>query len=190
MSTRDRWLDAGIELLAGEGPSAVRIDRLARRIGLSKGSFFHHFAGAAAFKTALLGRLEAAAAEVWSASAERLSSATPRELLVELTDAVGTSDLVVWRPEVQVALRSWALQDAEVRETQTRIDRAALDLLESVWRRIGLDPQSARVHALLPYLIMVGAGMSTTPIERPELHQVYELILPLVPATPVALRAT
>ena len=181
MSTRDRWLDAGIELLAAEGPSAVRIDRLARRVGLSKGSFFHHFAGAAAFKTALLARLETAAAEVWSASAERLSTATPRELLVELTDAVGTSDLVVWRPEVQVAVRSWALQDAEVGATQARIDRAALDLLESVWRGIGLDPESARVHALLPYLIMVGAGMSTTPIERSELHGVYQLILPLVP---------
>jgi AcrR family transcriptional regulator len=181
VSTKDRWLEAGIELLAAEGPAAVRIDRLARRVGLSKGSFFHHFASAAAFKTALLGRLEAAAAEVWSASAERLQSATPRELLVELTEAVGRSGLVVWRPEVQIAMRSWALQDAEVRGTQTRIDRAALDLLESVWRRIGVDPQSARVHALLPYLIMVGAGMSTTPIERSELHQVYELILPLVP---------
>jgi AcrR family transcriptional regulator len=49
---RDRWLDLGLDVLATEGPSALRIDPLAARLGLSKGSFFHHFASAAAFRSA------------------------------------------------------------------------------------------------------------------------------------------
>ncbi len=60
-SARDRWLDLGLDVLATDGLGALRIDPLAARLGLSKGSFFHHFASAAAFRSALLERYEAEA---------------------------------------------------------------------------------------------------------------------------------
>ncbi len=59
--TRDRWIDEGLLVLAEEGAPGVRIDRIAARLGLSKGSFFHHFDGIAAYRRALLDRWESSA---------------------------------------------------------------------------------------------------------------------------------
>jgi AcrR family transcriptional regulator len=40
---RQAWLDAGLGLLAQRGVGAVRITDLARRLNVTKGSFYWHF---------------------------------------------------------------------------------------------------------------------------------------------------
>lgn len=179
MAGRERWLAAGFDALAEEGAAGLRIDRLTRRLGVTKGSFFHHFAGAAAYRTALLAHLEALADAQADAAERELETAHPRQVLERLTAAVGDPGAGLWRSELEVALRAWSFADPEVRLAQDRIDRRRLALLEAVWRRLEPDPDRARASARLPYLIMVGASMSA--VEPDELRQVYALILPLVP---------
>lgn len=59
MSTaRERWLNEGLKVLAEEGAAGIRIDRIAARLHLSKGSFHHHFDGAEGYKKALLAHFE------------------------------------------------------------------------------------------------------------------------------------
>jgi AcrR family transcriptional regulator len=181
MGGRDRWLDAGLDVLASEGPAGLKIDRLVRRVGLTKGSFFHHFAGMAGYKTALLERLESQAAEVILAWGSQLQVASPRQVLTALTEAVGDERTGPWHTDLEVAVRAWAFQDAEVHAAQQRIDLRRLTMLESVWRSLDHDRHDAHIKALLPYLIMVGSLMSPTPVSRAELREVYEVILPLVP---------
>ena len=183
---RERWLDAGLEALAEEGAAGLRIDRLTRRLGVTKGSFFHHFAGTAAYQSALLEHIEATAAASIDARESELETAGPSQLLGRMTAAVGDSTDGLWRADLEVALRAWSFTDPEVRADQDRIDRRRLALLEAVWQRLEPDAERARVSARLPYLIMVGASM--TGVEPDELQQVYELILPLVSAArhPVA----
>jgi AcrR family transcriptional regulator len=184
---RHRWLEAGLEALAEEGAAGLKIDRLTRRLGVTKGSFFHHFAGAAAYQSALLEHIEATAASQIEAREGELGTADPQRLLGRMTAAVGDSNYGLWRADLEVALRAWSFTDPEVRAAQDRIDRRRLALLEAVWRRLEPDPERARVAARLPYLIMVGASMSA--VGPDELQQVYELILPLVPVAPSSLPA-
>jgi AcrR family transcriptional regulator len=181
MTGRERWLTTGLEVLAADGAAALKIERLVVRVGLTKGSFFHHFSGMAAYKTALLERLEAHAAEVIAAWGSMLDAASPRQVLTALTEAVGDERTGPWHPELEVAVRAWAFQDAEVAAAVQRIDARRLTMLESVWRSLDHGPHEARIKALLPYLIMVGSLMSPTPVSRAELREVYETILPLVP---------
>jgi AcrR family transcriptional regulator len=182
MAGRERWLEAGLDALAAEGASGLKIDRLTRRLGVTKGSFFHHFPGAAAYQTALLAHLEATGVAQVAAREGELKSADPRQVLGRMTAAVGNSTYGLWRADLEVALRAWSFTDPEVRAAQDRIDRRRLAMLEAIWRRIEPDPERARVSARLPFLILVGASMSA--IDADELQQVYELILPLVPAAP------
>ena len=180
MSGRERWLDSGLEALAAEGPGGLKIDRLVRRVGLTKGSFFHHFAGAAGYKTALLERLEAEARAALDEVAARPPT-NAHQLLEELTAHVGQPGSGLWRPELEIALRAWSFTDGEVQQTQSRIDRQRLAGLEAIWQQLEPDQHQARVKALLPYLVAVGASMSSVVVSRAELQQVYELLLPLVP---------
>ena len=182
MAGRERWLDAGLDALAEEGAAGLRIDRLTRRLGVTKGSFFHHFPSATAYQTALLAHLEATGVAQIEAREAELETTDPRSVLGRMTAAVGDTTYGLWRADLEVALRAWSFSDPEVRAAQDRIDRRRLAMLEAVWRRIEPDPERARVSARLPFLILVGASMSA--IDPDELQQVYELLLPLVPTAP------
>jgi AcrR family transcriptional regulator len=181
VSGRERWLASGVQALAEEGPGGLKIDRLVRRVGLTKGSFFHHFPSAADYKTALLKRLEIEATTALEEVAASPRTTEPHQLLEELTSMIGRSGSGLWRPELEIALRAWSFTDQEVRQTQSRIDRQRLAGLVAIWQRLEPDQQQARIKALLPYLVAVGASMSSVVIDSAELQQVYELLLPLVP---------
>jgi AcrR family transcriptional regulator len=186
MSAKERWLSEGLQVLAAEGPAGVRIDRLAARIGLSKGSFHHHFAGAAGYKKALLEHYEQTVRSALAQTVDRFAAEPPQRVLAELTAQVGDQNSLLYHPELEVAVRAWAFQDAGVAAVQQRIDEARITVLESLWRRIVDDPGQARVAALLPYLIGIGASVVLPPVDRKELQRVYELILQLVPESAAA----
>jgi len=181
-TARDRWLDEGLRVLASEGAAGVRIDRIAARLGLSKGSFHHHFAGADGYKRDLLAYYETLCVEALaSAIASVGESASARAVLGALTSLVGANGPGLYRPELDVAVRAWATSDAEVRAVQRRIDTGRIQALERVWRRAVSDPVEARQSALVPYLLAVGAAVVVPPVGAEDLRGMYEILLPLVP---------
>ena len=50
---RSRWIEEGLRALAAGGPDAVRVEALARALGVTKGGFYGHFAD----RNALLGEM-------------------------------------------------------------------------------------------------------------------------------------
>lgn len=44
-TTRDTWIEAGLALLAADGPDAVRVEVLAQRLGVTRGGFYRQFGG-------------------------------------------------------------------------------------------------------------------------------------------------
>jgi AcrR family transcriptional regulator len=48
------WLQAGYELFAAAGPAGLKIEVLAKQVGISKSSFYHHFADLEIFRDLLL----------------------------------------------------------------------------------------------------------------------------------------
>ena len=178
--TKSDWVQAGLEAVAEEGPNAVRIDRLCRRLRVSKGSFHHHFAGATDFKQSLLAAYENVVVEALDQAIDETAADTPRAALAGLTAAI-TGNPTFYRPELEVAMRAWAFSDAEVRAVQARVDRRRLELLQGIWSRILDDPADVRTAALLPYLVGIGASLVQPPTPPEQLQHIYELLLGLVP---------
>ncbi|MEV4114763.1 TetR/AcrR family transcriptional regulator [Nonomuraea sp. NPDC049695] len=185
MSTaRDRWLDEGLKVLAEEGAAGIRIDRIAARLKLSKGSFHHHFDGAEGYKKELLAHFERLSLETLDrAITEAAGPTDARTVLAHLTRLVRPDGTGLYRPELEIALRAWATWDADVRAVQTRLDEARLAALQRVWRPAVTSDDAARTAALLPYLLAVGATVVFPPIDADRLRGLYELLLPLVPDT-------
>lgn len=48
------WIEAGYELFVNEGPKGLKVEVLARTVGVSKSSFYHHFADMEIFRDRLL----------------------------------------------------------------------------------------------------------------------------------------
>ena len=153
--TRDRWLTEGVDVLREEGSAGIRIDRLARRLGLTKGSFHHHFAGAPDYRRALLAHV-CSVADAAIADTRRRAAALGPDLVRALPAlADGLHDRAL-----DVALRGWAVEDADARAAVAAIDGARLALLEELWTGVLGDPRAARTAALLPHLVAVGASVS------------------------------
>ena len=176
-------MDEGLRVLAAEGAPGVRIDRIAARLGLSKGSFHHHFAGADGYKRDLLAHYEALSVDALeSAIAGVGDNASARDVLGVLTAMIRVDGAGLYRPELDVAVRAWSTTDPDVRAVQQRIDTTRIDALARVWSRASPDAAEARRSALLPYLLAVGAAVVVPPVDVDDLRRLYELLLPLVPA--------
>ena len=181
-AARDRWLTEGLAVLEAEGAAGVRIDRLAARLGLSKGSFHHHFDGAGGFKRELLAHFERLSIGALDTAIH--DAGTPedaRGILANLIELIRPGGGSVYRPRLDLAVRAWSTWDPDVRAVQARIDEARLSALQRVWRPHTKSDEEARVAALLPYLIAVGATVVVPTVEAEELRSVYQILLPLVP---------
>jgi AcrR family transcriptional regulator len=178
MATKADWLDAGLDILAADGAPAVTIERLTERLGLSKGSFYHHFKSTGGFRTALLAHFEAlhTTRRIDAVEQDPTAPAAVKldRLLTLILDNADGADL-------EIAVRAWALQDDEVRAAQERVDRIRTEYLQSLCR--GLDRPAGREQldpdrlASLLYLTFIGAEQVLPPISRRELRGLYASIL-------------
>jgi len=184
-TTRSRWLDEGLAVLASEGIAGLRIDKLAARLDVTKGSFHHHFAGIADYQRALLEHYEEQVRSTLESAIEQRSGAGTRSTLEWLTalvaGEVGGTTGSIRRPELDTAVRAWAHGDPVAHATQARIDAAAIAALQAAWRPAVETDAAARTAALVPYLISLGAAAMVPPVEGDELRTVYELLLERVP---------
>ena len=179
MLRREDWLEAGLAALAEDGPNSLRIDRLCRRLNVSKGSFHHHFAGARDFKQSVLIAYENLVVESLDQAINQTEGASAQAPLANLTAAI-TNPQGFYRPELEVAMRALAFSDSEVRSVQERVDLRRLESLQAIWSKIYSDPAEARTAALVPYLVAIGASLAQPPTPSDELQRVYQLLLGLV----------
>jgi AcrR family transcriptional regulator len=178
--SRSDWIQAGLAALADDGPNGLRIDSLCRRLGVSKGSFHHHFAGSGDFKQGLLAAYETLVVEALDQAIKRTAADSPKAALAGLTASITTGESF-YRPDLEVAMRAWAFSDPEVRAVQKRVDTRRLESLQGIWARILDDPAAVHTAALLPYLVGIGASLVQPPTPPDQLRSVYELLLGMVP---------
>ncbi|WP_460517224.1 TetR/AcrR family transcriptional regulator [Humibacter antri] len=169
--TRDQWVAEGVHVLSEEGLSGIRIDRLAARLGVTKGSFFHHFRGIDDYRNALL--------DEWEHRSMQVAADIPPETL--LSDLAGRIGRLV-DVRVEAAVRAWAFQSPEAAAAQARVDSARLAALEGIWSRSLHDPGRAHIAALVPHLLLIGATMSLPPLPDGQLDAVFGLLAELVPS--------
>lgn len=168
-----QWLDAGLGALEQHGAPGLTIERLLGQVGLSKGSFYHHFGGMPGYKTALLAHYEATYTTRYLDAVEQHPGATARAKLDTLLDLVMQED----DHGLEVALRAWALQDPEVRRAQERIDRIRVEYLYGLWLELSHDEDEAALMSRLLYLIVIG-GAQIIPYLPPEhLRPIYDFVL-------------
>ncbi|MEU4391850.1 TetR/AcrR family transcriptional regulator [Kribbella sp. NPDC023855] len=179
-TTKEDWLDAGLKVLAEEGSPALTIERLTTELGLSKGSYYHHFKGTGGFRTALLEYFEKQFTTRLIDTVERRPEADAATKLAKLLDLVlADSDSV----QLEIAVRAWALQDPEARLAQERVDRARTAYLQELCRGISSVKEPDQLARLL-YLILIGAEQVVPPMKGAELRALYATTLTLATGEP------
>jgi len=142
LSAKD-WLDQGLKTLAANGAGALKADPLAKALGVSRGSFYWHFADVAAFRTAMLAYWREVSAERVIADLE--AGAEHENPLLLLLRRTFSSRLTL-----EKAVRSWATFDGEARIAVQAIDRRRMrvnsNCRASPMTSLGLAPKSSIGH--------------------------------------------
>ncbi|MBS7689805.1 TetR/AcrR family transcriptional regulator [Pseudomonas lalucatii] len=147
------WLQAAYDSLVESGVEAVRIQPLAKKLNLSRTSFYWFFKDREELLAALLERWRAKntgnLVSQADAYAESIAEATLNVFDCWLNPALFDS-------QFEFAVRSWALQEARVADAVEVADRARLKALSGMFERFGYEPISADVRARSTYLTQIG----------------------------------
>src|ERR1700733_13500727 len=108
---RATWVDAGLQALAAGGPDAVRVELLAKSLGVTRGGFYGHFENRGALLQAMLDSWEQAATDEVLEQVER-SGGDPRTK-IRRAGALTFSETLL---PIDLAVRDWSRRDAAVAE--------------------------------------------------------------------------
>ena len=139
------WADAALQLIAEKGVGGLKVDALAKRLGVTKGSFYWHFAGRAELLAAALGRWER---RTTTETIKGLSAVgDPRLRLTLMLDAASQAP----RAHSLYAALAEAALEPMVQQALKRVAAERIKYLESCYRELGAPQQEAESKALFAY---------------------------------------
>jgi AcrR family transcriptional regulator len=149
---RADWERAALAAIARGGLAAVAVEPLARELGVTKGSFYAHFATRDALLEAALGRWEAehGAQSLAGLAGDGPPAARLRALVDAAVAFAGGAG-----PSPHLALLG-ETHDPRVRAALRRVDASRMAYLASLYRELGLPPARAGVRAQLAYATFRG----------------------------------
>ena len=165
--TRDDWIEAGLRQMAKSGVDSVRVERLAKVLGISKGPFYWRFSGR---DELLAGMLDYWRRAFTLRMIEEVSSLPPRSrvetLFGKLFNAkAGKLDFM----QTESAVRAWAAQDPEAARVVRQVDKQRLASLAKDFHEIGIATEQAERLAHAVYL--AGLGLISAHRYTPQLAE-------------------
>jgi len=149
---RTSWIDAGFAALASGGPDAVRVEALARSLGVSKGGFYWYFDNRAALLDEMLESWERISVD---AAIERVEGegGDARTKLGHLF-ALASDNGELRR--IDLAVRDWARRDPSVADRLGRVDERRMDYLRQLFRAFVPDGEDVEARCLVVMTLFVG----------------------------------
>ena len=151
--SEEGWIAAAYDMLVEGGVEAVKILPLARRLGLSRTSFYWHFPDREALLAALVRRWQEKNTGNLVRQTE-LPEATVNAAVLNLIDCWITPDL--FDSPLDRAMRNWARTDAALRAAFAGADAVRLAAIRAMFLRHGYGEEEADVRASAVYLTQVG----------------------------------
>ncbi len=147
--TKDQMLDRGLEILAEQGVEGVTIDALCTGLGVTKGSFYHHFKNREHFQATLL--------EFWLEKHTEHKKAlakekeTPEERYAKIIEFGGALP-----HKLEKNIRAWAMHNSLAAAYQSKVDNTRLDYLQGLLEELIEDKKQARTIATIVLSTMIG----------------------------------
>jgi AcrR family transcriptional regulator len=147
------WVAAARAALIRWGIGGLKVERLAKQLRVTRGSFYWHFRSRDALLSALLKDWE----ETNTAPIIRAIKAAGDDGHAQFTALVRAwIDETDFDPAYDAALRDWARHSRKAAVVVRRVDAQRIALLEGIFRRLGYAGESSLVRARVTYFHQVG----------------------------------
>lgn len=151
--SHEGWLEAAYEALLKSGVESVKILPLAKRLNLSRTSFYWFFRD----REELLGALVTRWREKNTGNLVKQCEAyaeTLAEAMLNVFDC--WVDMALFDAQFEFAVRSWALQSPDILAEVQAADQTRMEAIARMFQRFGHDAGAADVRARTTYLVQIG----------------------------------
>jgi AcrR family transcriptional regulator len=151
------WALAALDVIAEQGLAAVAVEPLARRLGVTKGSFYWHFKDRQDLLDAVLqlwreGRLR---------DIEKQTTAQPGKELAQIHHVIDVYSAVRNRKgiSIELAVRDWARHDPKVSTVVEDVDAYRLNCTRKLFLALGLSDDEAHARSILVFAYVFGHSL-------------------------------
>ncbi len=170
------WIQAAFEALADGGIDAVRIDPLAKRLGVTRGSFYWHFTDRAALHAAMLKEWRKRQSYQVATRIEKQTTA-PDERLRQTLALPHAGQRAKRAAAIELAIRLWSRRDAEAAKAVKHIDRVRLSYYAKLYGELGHKPVEARKRAFMFYAALMAQAFIVTDADTDVSGELADMLL-------------
>ena len=147
--SKERYFETALDALARVGFKGLNIRLMCTALGVTSGSFYHHFGNWQGFVDALFAH--------WEHRQERILRDLAFGELGPAEDIEALRKLTLGLPHAaEGAIRAWGMNDPSVWEVQHRVNHARRKTVEKAIQRVVGDPKTARVVTSVGMAMLVG----------------------------------
>ncbi|MER7519573.1 TetR/AcrR family transcriptional regulator [Streptomyces sp. NPDC126499] len=150
---REKWIEAGLRALATGGVEAVRVEALAKALGVTKGGFYGYFADREALLAAMLDTWERESVDDIIARVEQ-EGGDARDKVRLAGQLTSSGDRLL---PVDLAVREWARRDDQVAARLRRVDNKRFQFARDTIATFCADPDEVEARALLAFCTAIGS---------------------------------
>lgn len=153
----DAWVEAAYAVFRDKGVDAVRIDPLAKRLKVTRGSFYWHFKNRDALLAAVLQKWEDTdTASIVAANEAGGGNAADR--LLRLLNTCASDD-----GRLEIGIREWASRQQSAREIVERIDHRRIAYMTDLAHQAGVPRAWAHKRSRVAYIAWLGSYAGAVP---------------------------
>jgi AcrR family transcriptional regulator len=152
-ATKDNWLNAALATLIREGIEAVLVLPLAKKLKVSRSSFYWYFKNRKDLLDHLLQHWMSTNTAAIVEHANRPSETAVKGVLNIFECWISEN---TYSPRLDIAVRNWARQSNAVRALVEKADNARLAAIKQMYRRHGFADEDAFIRARVLYYMQVG----------------------------------
>jgi AcrR family transcriptional regulator len=151
---RTSWIDEGLRALADGGPDAVRIESVAKALGVTKGGFYWHFDDRRALLEEMLDTWERIGVDDVIERVEA-GGGDARARLRRLF-AIGTSTEGHDVLRIDLAVRDWARRDQAVARRLRGVDNRRMGYMRALFDDFCPDEDEVEARCMLAFSVWIG----------------------------------
>lgn len=164
--TREKWVLAAINQLKENGPSGVSGERIARRLDVTRGSFYHHFSSMDDLTVLMLEYWEKTQTVDIFARALSTREHSLLEAMTSLLESAWNGDA-----ELEIAIRQWAFSNQLVQQHVENIDKIRLEHLTAIYSQLCGDTDRGRKLGKIAYYGLLGTLHAWPRFSRDQLRE-------------------
>jgi AcrR family transcriptional regulator len=151
---RSKWIEEGLRALGRGGPDSVRIEPLARALGISKGGFYWHFKD----RQALLQEMLDAWERTWVDEVIERVEGEGGDARARLRRLFALGSSFAGEPmKIELTIRDWARRERAVAKRLKRVDNRRMNYMRSLFGAICENDDDVEARCLLAFSLFVGS---------------------------------